>query len=109
VYADHFKISLPSFYGTRFNQTDRYDFKDIKHFEYEKGYYDHKAAFFGELVNKVLPNMAVGALLAYQKPNLTFTDKTYKKENISYRFKSNTSFEKGLELVSERQKKLQTK
>lgn len=106
VYDDHFNILLPSFYGTIFNQIETYYFKDITNFEFQKGYYDFKAAIFGELVNKVLPVTAVGAMFAYQKPNLTFIDKTYKKENISYRFKSNKkNIEKGLQLVQERLKK----
>jgi hypothetical protein len=109
VYKDHFKILLPSFYGNKFTQIETYYFKDISNFEFSKGYYDIKAAVFGELVRTVLPGVAIGALFAYQEPTLIFIDKTYINENISYRFKSNReSLEKGIKLAEERLKKTQS-
>jgi hypothetical protein len=107
VYPDRFNIILPSFYGKIFDQTTTYYYKDISDFEYSKGYYDLKAAVFGEVVRKVLPINNMGVMFAYQKPTLTFTDKTYKKENISYTFNSNReSIEKGLRLVEDNLKNI---
>jgi hypothetical protein len=98
VYNDRFNIITPSFYGNKFADTETYYFKEINNFEFEKGYYDWKAATLGEIARMFLPVVFMGILFAYKNPTITFTEEPEKKTNIEFSYNQD-SLIKAIELI----------
>jgi len=100
VYNDRFNLVLPSIYGNRFTDTQTYYFSSIKTFAFEKGYYDWKAAIFGEILRFFLPVHMVGILFAYKNPTIHFTIEA-KDFNIKFSYNQD-SLVKALELIDKK-------
>jgi hypothetical protein len=98
---DSFNLILPSIYGSKFTETQTYFFNEISSFEFEKGYYDWKAAILGEVFRLAIPVGFMGPAWAYKKPKISFTLKTEKKISVDFSYNQD-SLMKAIELINEK-------
>jgi hypothetical protein len=101
VCDENFNLILPSFYGKKFDQSETFYYSDMSSFEFEKGFYDWKAAILGELARIILSARFMGALFAYKKPKIYFSQKTGIKTSVEFYYNQEKLI-KAIELINEK-------
>ena len=102
IYNDYFIMTLPSFYGKKFQTEKIYYYRDITDFVFIKGKYDLRAAIFGEIIGFFFPQVMMGFLFAYERPKIEFMLKN-ENQKTEFEFNNNqTTLLKAIEFIQDR-------